>query len=135
VAQKKTNRKILHIPLDTLQPVDAEVYGILHEFKSSVECKNYLMSAVLYYSRSPLVMAANALADSFGVSKLSDYFSGVHEKLDVILSEVRSIGDRPAVAVDSGAGGLEGVGSSAGEGVLDSGTKTVLASLKQSFKV
>jgi hypothetical protein len=123
---------VLHFPLDTLQPVDAEVYSILHEFKSSVECKNYLMSAVLYYSRSPLVMAASALAESFDPAMLSDYFSKVHEKLDAILSEVRSFDARPVVAVDSGAA-VEV--SHAEEGVLDSGTKTVLASLRQSFKV
>jgi hypothetical protein len=122
---------VLHIPLDTLQPVDEEVYNILHEFKSSIECKNYLMSAVLYYSRSPLVMAS-AWAEGFDPAVLSNYFSKVHEKLDVILSEVRSFEGRPVVAVDSGEAGGN---SSMGEGSLDSGTKTVLASLRQSFKV
>jgi hypothetical protein len=129
---KKGSRKVLHIPLDTLAPVDAEVYNILHEFKSSIECKNYLMNAVLYYARSPLVTAMNALMESLGQIRFLDSFSGVHEKLDTILLEVRSIKAIPMAApAEGGVEGLEG-GKSSG---LDSGTKTTLNLLKQKFKI
>jgi hypothetical protein len=135
VAQKKSSRKILHIPLDTLLPVDEEVYNILHGFKSSVECKNYLMSAVLYYSRSPLVAAANALVDTLGRFGFVDSFSSVCEKLDAILLEVKSFRAFSSVASPApGVGSVEEAQAVSGS-FLDESTKTALVSLRQKFKV
>jgi hypothetical protein len=130
---QKDSRKVLHIPLDTLQPVDAEVYQILHGLKSSIECKNYLMNAVLYYSRSPLLVASNALVESLGQANIADSFSGVYAKLDVILETIKSshvVFGSPGQADGVSVGG----GYSSGE-VLDANTKAALASLKQKFKV
>ena len=46
--------KILRFQLDDANPGDAEVIRILGELSPST-AKNYLTSAVLYYSRSPLL--------------------------------------------------------------------------------
>jgi len=46
--------KILRFQLDDANPGDAEVVRILGELSPST-AKNYLTSAVLYYSRSPLL--------------------------------------------------------------------------------
>jgi hypothetical protein len=135
VAPKKGSRKVLHIPLDTLLPVDEEVYNILHGFKSSIECKNYLMSAVLYYSRSPLVTAENALAESIRQLRFTDYFSSVYEKLDNILSEVLSLRTLPFGAVPREEFKSPGFKEESSTSLLDESTKTVLVSLRQQFKV
>jgi hypothetical protein len=136
VAQK-SSRKVLHIPLDTLLPVDEEVYNILHGFKSGVECKNYLMNAVLYYSRSPLVAAENALVRSLSQFRFVDSFSSVCEKLDSILLEIKSFQTLASGAspVQGSGVGLAEEGSIASGSFLDESTKTALVSLRQSFKV
>jgi hypothetical protein len=137
VVPKKGSRKVLHIPLDTQRPVDEEVYNILNGFKSSVECKNYLMSAVLYYSRSPLVLAANALIESVGKVGFGDSFANVCEKLDNILSEVKTLKALPVGPVMSSefVSNVAVETSTATNSLLDENTKTALVSLRQKFKV
>jgi hypothetical protein len=121
------------MPLNLLDPVDVEVYHILRGFSSAVECKNFLLSAVLYYARSPLVLSANALVDAVNKIKVQDIFA----VLDEILLAVKGIQacpvihqdtpvSLPAVAADS----LESTKSS-----LSVETRSALASLKQQFKV
>ena len=81
---KKNKHPVLRMPLDLSLTIDSEVHQILNGFKSGVEAKNFICSAVLYYTRSPLVLSANAIVDALGRANLSDWFGRVLNKLDDI---------------------------------------------------
>jgi hypothetical protein len=126
---------VLKISLDIAVPVDAEVYQILNGFSSSLERKNYLQSAILYYARSPLVLTSNALVDKLSEVR-GDEFSGLHRKLDEILEAVHSIRFVPGGSIlEEAEGELSGdVGSQSGF-LVGEDTRATLLSLKRQFKV
>jgi hypothetical protein len=80
---------VLRMPLDLDIPVDAEVYSILYNFKSVVACKNYIMSAVLYYARSPLVLSANALVEALGQANIQGHVDEIMGKLEEVLGHLK----------------------------------------------
>jgi len=121
---------ILKMPLDLSQGVDEEVFKIVSGFKSGVDAKNFLCSAILYYARSPLVLSANALEDRLVelrtlLGKMD--FSYTALQLEKILSKL----DQVSVEGVSVKSGLPTVSLSS----MDSGTVNVLTSLKEKFKV
>jgi hypothetical protein len=137
---------VLKMPLDLSDALDMEVYRIFSGFKSGVEAKNFLCSAVVYYARSPLVLSANALVGA--LDKVGGKIDSVLEKLGGFENgvgafrggyDIRGIGDDADGVVDnvdkevSGDGGLmlSGVGSLG----IDDSARSALASLKSSFKV
>ena len=76
--------KILRFQLDDANPGDAEVVRILGELSPST-AKNYLTSAVLYYSRSPLL----SLNDS--MQKILSKVSGMEGLLQSIQGTVDNL--------------------------------------------
>jgi hypothetical protein len=120
--------------LDMADAVDAEVYRVLRGFRSPVECKNFLLSAVLYYSRSPLVVSSNALVESLDRVKLGESFAMLSQKLDAILLAVSASRGTSVVSGDSEAGVSPAGGVVSGE-AGSGGARSVLGALKQSFKV
>jgi hypothetical protein len=127
------------MPLNLSEPVDVEVYSILHGFHSAVECKNFLLSAVLYYSRSPLVVASNSLVAAINDVRSEVSFTDISRKLDEILSMVKGVRVVPDTFVCEESSPSRDVINNAGDmkggSMLDAGVKSALASLKQSFKV
>jgi hypothetical protein len=122
------------MPLNLENPVDVEVHRILRGFSSAMECKNFLLSAVLYYARSPLVLSANALVDAVEKIRVQDIFA----VLDEILLAVKSIQAHPAIQQDapvSFSNGPRDVPAVDDKSSLSVETKSALASLKQQFKV
>jgi len=125
---------ILKMPLDLSQGTDEEVYKIISGFKSGVDAKNFLCSAILYYARSPLVLSANALQEKLDtvVSRMDAWieklkcneasYTGL--QLDAILSKLNqmSIGDVTVKNVEPTVS-------------LSSNTVNALASLKEKFKI
>jgi hypothetical protein len=132
VDQQSRNHKVLKISLDLSVPVDSEVHQILMGFSSGMERKNYLLSAVLYYARSPLVITANALVDRLSGFKDGE-FSEVRCKLDEILEAIRSVQLAP-VSVARGQA-EQSAAEKKPAGSLDEEAKLTLLSLKQKFKV
>ena len=84
---RKSKHPVLKMPLDLSLPIDKEVYEIFEGFASGVEAKNFLCSAILYYTRSPLVLSANALTESLGKVNLDERF----ESMLSVLGEIKSI--------------------------------------------
>jgi len=122
---------ILKMPLDLSQGVDEEVYKIVSSFKSGVDAKNFLCSAILYYARSPLVLSANALEDRLveltaTLNKFDFSYTGL--QLEKILSKLEQVS-----VVSSGSD--QGLKPTVTLATMDSGTANVLSSLKEKFKV
>ena len=134
--KRKSSYPVLKIPLDLENPVDTEVYKIFGGFSSGVEAKNFLLSAILYYSRSPLVLSANALAEAL---KGSDgRFDQVINKLDELLNKIgsgNSLGDlKETTKMDSLVSGEPN--SSIQTCIpMDDTVRQELTSLKQKFKI
>ena len=141
-----SKRLSLRVPLDLGLAADKEVYEIFNGFKSVSEAKNFLLSAVLYYSRSPLVLSANALAKSLDGVNLDNRFN---EVVDLINCLCRKVEDLPAARVggasadmppaDGGAAGFPHSltpsppsFSNSSAGPADG---SALSSLRQKFKV
>jgi len=121
---------ILKMPLDLSQGVDKEVYKIVSGFKSGVDAKNFLCSAILYYARSPLVLSANALQDKL------DMVSAVVGKADfsytaLLLEKILSKLDHVSVVEDVS---VKSVAPTVSLSSVDSNTVNVLASLREKFK-
>ena len=76
--------KILRFQLDDANPWDAEVIRILGELSPST-AKNYLTSAVLYYSRSPLLSLNDSmekvLSRVYGMEGLLQSIKGIVDNL------------------------------------------------------
>jgi hypothetical protein len=122
------------MPLNLSDPVDVEVFHILRGFSSAMECKNFLLSAVLYYARSPLVLSANALVDAVNKVRIQDILA----ILDEILSTVKDIQACPAVFQNtpvSFVAGTEDFTLADKKSSLSVETKSALASLRRQFKV
>jgi len=121
---------ILKMPLDLSQGVDEEVFKIVSSFKSGVDAKNFLCSAILYYARSPLVLSANALEERLVeltaiLGKLD--FSYTALQLDKILSKL----DHGFVEDVS----VKNVVPTVSLSTMDSKTTSALSSLKEKFKI
>jgi len=118
------------MPLDLSRPVDAEVYDIICKFPNGVEAKNFLLSAILYYSRSPLVLSANALAES--IDKAEGHFRDIMQKLDSAVEKFTQ-------PCNAGGGNVAYSASpevKSGEAVnVGSSVRKELSSLKEKFKV
>ena len=131
MGQTSNKFPLLKMPLDLSKGVDKEVFDIISGFKSGVEAKNFLCSAILYYARSPLVLSANVLTerlDSLSAFLKDLDFSYTGLQLEKILSKLDSISvvredvkyqDVPTVSLST----------------MDSGTVSALTSLRDKFKV
>jgi len=122
---------LLKMPLDRSNSVDEEVYNILKGFKSGVEAKNFLCSAVLYYARSPLVLSANALTEKLDklvavLEKLDFSYTGL--QLEKILSKLDNVyvGEREPESLNVSPMSVMNV---------DKNTAGMLLSLKDRFKI
>ena len=128
--QRKNNYPVLKMPLDLSLPVDNEVYQIFDGFKSGIEAKNFLCSAVLYYARSPLVLAANAIKDNLDKANLDLKFSQIMVRLDELSQKMEtfsSLGFKKSCM-----SALDVVNSN---DVVSDATSSALLSLKQKFKI
>jgi hypothetical protein len=110
--------KILKIQLNN-SAIDQEVYSLLKDY-DEVSLKNFIWSAVLYYSRSPLVMMGREVED------LSDKLDSIFDKLEG-LERLPSVSRKPQVVSELVQGDSLPL---AGLGVID---KAALAGLRKSF--
>jgi hypothetical protein len=131
---KKSSRPVLRMFLDLSVPVDLEVYRILRNFKSAVECKNFLLSAVLYYARSPLVLSANALVDALSQVKIQEHVDQIMGRLEEISGLIKA-GVRPVILEPAFDSSIISENDECEPIGLDGGKKSTLLSLKQQFKV
>ena len=130
--RKSGSYPVLKMPLDLANPVDAEVHQIFSNFRNGVEAKNYILSAILYYSRSPLVLTANALTDA--LKGADGRFDKISRKLDELSKRMVSI--RVAdVEQSSVSVGTDEVFTTEACIPTDDTVKTELRSLKQKFKI
>ena len=131
---------VLKMPLDLSLALDKEVFDIISGFRSGVEAKNFLCSAVLYYARSPLVLSANALTESLNglqsvLSRLNFSYTGL--QLEKILSKLDRL-EGVSVGVVSSNERSEVTQKSVSDkesNALDSDTASALVSLRDKFKV
>ena len=124
---QRNKHPVLKMPLDLNSPVDAEVFKIFEEFRSGVEAKNFICSAILYYSRSPLVLSANALSESLNKINLDDRFDQVMAGLMDIKNKINS-GFVVSDVIQPCNDAVDVVNTSVVGG-------SVLSNLKQKFKV
>ena len=68
---------VVKVSLNTKNPVDAEVYSLLKDCKSGAEVKNYLVNAILYYARSPLVHSTGLMEKL--ISLLEKGYTGLQD--------------------------------------------------------
>jgi hypothetical protein len=133
MAVKKNSHPVLRLHLDLSVPADMEVYRILSGLKSSIECKNFLLSAVLYYSRSPLVLSANALKEALEAFDVHGGFDRLEGRIDGLESLLREgvvfRQDAPVAASVSGTAADEPPDG------LGPGQRGVLLSLRDQFKI
>jgi hypothetical protein len=134
MAARKNSHPVLRMPLDLSVPVDLEVYNILYGFKSAIACKNFLLSAVLYYARSPLVVSANALIEALDRVKAQGQVDLVMGKLEEVLDAVKEWKPSRGSVAEGGADFAEEI-SDAGEVSPGSVAMSALLSLKQQFRV
>jgi hypothetical protein len=133
MAARKSSHPVLRMPLDLSVPVDLEVYRILYDFKSAVACKNFLLSAVLYYSRSPLVLSANALTEVLDRMSVQDSTEKIMGRLEDIFKLLRN-GSR--FIESAGIADDAGVAESGATGIVAGGEdQKLLLSLKSRFKI
>ena len=124
---RKNKHPVLKMPLDLSLPIDKEVYEIFEGFSSGVEAKNFLCSAILYYSRSPLVLSSNALKESLDKVNLDGRFESVLSILGEIRAKVGCFSVGTVVKSELAPVSVPGV--------LDSATLGTLNSLKEKFKL
>ena len=74
---RQNKQYALRVSLDLASAVDAEVYNILKGYKSGTEIKNYLVNAILYYARSPLVHSTGLMEKL--ISLLENGYTGLQE--------------------------------------------------------
>ena len=125
MAERKNSYPVLKVPLDLSNPVDAEVYDIFHGMHSGVEAKNFLMSAVLYYSRSPLVLSVGNFVSA--VEKAEGLFGEVLRRLDNFTQTCNAVPYSVENKVSDSVGGA-GV-------AIDASVRSELVSLKEKFKL
>ena len=134
-SQERKNNKhpVLKMPLDLSSAVDSEVYEIIEGFKSGVEAKNFLCSAILYYSRSPLVLSANAILDSLDRVNLEGRFGEVLARLNDLNRKIDSGSFLSSDTVSSSQ--TASTVATSVPSSLDSATLSSLSSLRKKFKI
>ena len=125
----QTKHPVLKMPFDLSQATDNEVYKILGAFRSGVEVKNFLCSAILYYARSPLVLSANALSDKLDKLDLDCQVNKILSRLDALESNMTGLTFQKEVSSDV----IQPCNSSVIS--LSSSDKSILSSLKDKFRV
>lgn len=123
--KRKGSYPVLKIPLDMDSPIDSEVYRIFKGIGNGVEAKNFILSSVLYYSRSPLVLSANALTEAVRAS--SAKWDAAMQKLNEAIGGLASSG---LVYKEAGEKPSPHEGAS-----LDAKAKSELGSLRDKFKI